>query len=89
MEKIKDGKLLRVRVDFDKGINKVQIIGDFFAYPEESIEEIEKNLSKLSLDFDEQQEIDNLRKFVEKNNIQLVGLNEESIIKSLKRAIEI
>lgn len=87
MEKVPNGKLLILRVDFDKKINKVEIIGDFFVHPEESIEDIEKSLSKLTLDFDLKKETNILKQFVKENQIQLIGFDEESILNLLKKVI--
>ena len=53
MEKVSGGKLLVVKVNFEEKIENVEITGDFFAHPEESITEIEKKLSVFKLDFDE------------------------------------
>ena len=43
--KVPNGKLLKVSLDYDEvdnSIEQIRITGDFFAYPEESIELIEK-----------------------------------------------
>ena len=53
MEKVEGGKLLVIKVDFGDKIEKVDITGDFFAHPEESIKEIEKRLAGIKKDFDE------------------------------------
>ena len=43
--KVPNGKLLKVTVEFvDDVIEKVQIKGDFFIHPEESIDELETTL---------------------------------------------
>ncbi|MEA2053976.1 MAG: lipoate protein ligase C-terminal domain-containing protein [Candidatus Thermoplasmatota archaeon] len=43
--KVKGGKLLKCSLDIKDGkIGKIKITGDFFMYPEEKIEELEKML---------------------------------------------
>lgn len=88
MEKVPNGKLLRIKLDLSSKINKVQVLGDFFVHPEESIIDIESILSKLDINYDEKREIQNLKDYVEKNKIQLIGLDEEAIFRVLKKAIE-
>jgi hypothetical protein len=46
--KVPNGKLLKVTVEFkDDIIEKVQIKGDFFIHPEESIDELETTLKGI------------------------------------------
>jgi hypothetical protein len=43
----KSGKLLKIRLNYDEGQNRIQsifITGDFFLYPERTLEKIEDNL---------------------------------------------
>jgi hypothetical protein len=43
--KVPNGKLVKVKLDISSGkIDQVQILGDFFLHPEETILEIEKSL---------------------------------------------
>ncbi len=84
MVKVPGGKLLRVRVGSNK---KVQIVGDFFVHPEESIEDIEIKLAELDADFDVKKEIKSLKDFVKAKDIQLIGIDEEHIINTLKEAM--
>ena len=50
--KVPNGKLLKIYLDYDKRsliINNINIMGDFFVYPEESIEKIENKLKKSKI----------------------------------------
>ena len=48
--KAKNGKLLKCTlVNRNKRIDKIRITGDFFMYPEEKIEELEKELMGVEL----------------------------------------
>ncbi|MBT3721235.1 biotin--protein ligase [archaeon] len=88
MEKISGGKLLRVRIDFDKKINNVQIIGDFFAHPEDCIGLIEEKFIDLPLDFENESQIKLLNEFILENNYQIIGFSIENLIELIKRALE-
>lgn len=47
----KAGKLLRIRLEHEAGkIKSIRITGDFFLYPEESIEELECSLKGAGLE---------------------------------------
>ena len=49
--KVPEGKLLKIFLEFDEDrINSVKITGDFFVYPEESIETLEKELKNALLE---------------------------------------
>ncbi len=43
-KKVEGGKLLRVKVEHGYILENVQITGDFFAHPEDSVEQIENAL---------------------------------------------
>lgn len=87
MEKVSGGKLLVVKVDFTDKMEKVDITGDFFAHPEESIKEIEKKLTGIKLDFDETKLIKDLQIIIDKNNYELIGIDAEAIVRVMKKAI--
>ena len=51
--KVPNGKLLKISLDYDEkdnSINEINIMGDFFAYPEESIESMENELKNTILE---------------------------------------
>ena len=82
--KVPNGKLLRIFLDYDtekKFIEDFKITGDFFAYPEESIEYLEKELLQTKIDRNILFEKINL--IVEKYNIQLIGLNVEYLVDAI------
>ena len=87
MEKVPGGKLLRIKVEHDDKIKKVQILGDFFAHPEHSINEIESYLEGLDVDFHEQNTVNTLKRHIITNDYNLIGIDEAAIIRVLKKAI--
>ena len=79
--KIPNGKLLKILLDYDEknnSINSVKITGDFFAYPEESIEVIENKLKNLMLD--KESLLSKINSVIDENNIQFIGLNAEGLV---------
>ena len=82
--KIPNGKLLRIFLDYNNKNNKIldlRITGDFFAYPEESIEIIEKNLINTSLN--EKILKDKINNIIRQNKIEFIGLNTDGLINGI------
>ncbi len=84
--KVPGGKLLRVRVDFEEDIIAgLELKGDFFAHPEESIELIEQSLIGAIIG-PEIEEI--LETLIEENQIELYGVDVNSIVTAIHMARE-
>ena len=82
--KVPNGKLLKIFIDFNvkkNTIKSINITGDFFAYPEESIELIEKNLKNVKLD--RSILLDKINLIIKEYNIEFIGLNSEGIIEGI------
>lgn len=79
------GGLIRIRVslDTDDRINDIMITGDFFIYPEESIEALEKALVGISTD--EGKLLKVVKGFYE--NIEAPGIDPEDIVEAIKKAL--
>lgn len=76
--KVKNGKLVKCKIELENGkIKKIKITGDFFMYPEEAIEKLEKNLAGKKFEKDEIEKV--LNKFFK--NIELVGASKKDFIK--------
>lgn len=86
-EKLKNGKLVRITVDYDKNINKVIITGDFFLHPEDNLELIEKALAGLPLTIAEEDLRRRVEFVVEAENIEMVGITAEVIARLVKQAV--
>ncbi len=81
VKRSKAGKTLVVDVEFDNNrISSIVISGDFFAYPEEAVEEIEEELRNTI--------VDNARRILEKyrSKVELVGITIDDIIDAVLEA---
>ena len=80
--KVPDGKLLKISLEFQgEKIISVKITGDFFLYPEGGIEAIEKSLSGKKLD--RKLIAGEVSRAVQKNSIELFGINAEGIAEGI------
>ncbi len=82
--KIPNGKLLKISLNYNERSNKIidlNIMGDFFAYPEESIEIIENELKNTNIENDIIYK--KIKSIIKENMIQFIGLNPEGIVKGI------
>ena len=82
--KVPKGKLLKVSLEYDEKRNilqSVRITGDFFAYPEEAIEFIEKELKNVVLE--KEALMQKISWLITKNHIQFIGLNAEGLTQGI------
>jgi len=84
--KVPDGKLLKINADIDETndtIKDININGDFFAYPEESITELEKMLRQKN--FKRNDLIKIITTFIETKKVQFIGIDAESLTEAIMR----
>ena len=82
--KVPNGKLLKICLDYDEkrnSINKINIMGDFFAYPEESIESMENELINTILE--KESLIKKINSMIKGNNIEFIGLHAEGLAEGI------
>lgn len=78
--KVPNGKLLKISLIYDKknkSIDKISIMGDFFAYPEEAIETMEDELKNTPLD--KSRLLEKINYVIQKNNVEFIGLDAEGL----------
>lgn len=81
--KVPNGKMVRISLEEEDGIiKKIKITGDFFLYPEEGIDSIEKGLENVLLDKIEEK----IAEIVEKKKLILFGLNIQGICEAIRMA---
>ena len=86
-KKVPQGKLVRLKIDFDSKINFIQINGDFFLHPEEAIEKIENSLIGKNISNSVEQFEQNISNSLKKQNAQFVGLTSNDLAQIIKEAI--
>jgi len=82
--KVPNGKLLKISLDYDEkhnSINKVKIMGDFFAYPEESIESMETELKSTILE--KESLIKKINSIIKEYDIEFIGLHAEGLTEGI------
>ncbi len=86
--KVPGGKLLATRIVFSDKIERIEITGDFFVYPETGLWSIEKALTGLQAKSAEVDIVNLVKKVVESNGITLVGIDPESLAKAMIMAMK-
>jgi lipoate-protein ligase A len=71
------GKFLKIQMDFDGEINEIVITGDFFAHPEEAIDELQENLRGVKTNPEEIRRV--LEDFFAKRGVHLYGISVEGL----------
>jgi lipoate-protein ligase A len=87
-QKVPGGKLLTVKLDYSDVIERIEVLGDFFLHPEDSLKEIEKSLIGVNVDESEQVLAEKVKRVVEMNNIELIGITPEAIAQTIKMAVK-
>ena len=87
IEKVENGKLVKIKVDFDEHINSIQILGDFFLYPEESIFEMETQLKGIPASQSQESIQAILDNCLKTSHAKLVGMTTEAIARTIKKAM--
>jgi len=87
--KIPNGKLLKIFLDYDnenKLINNISITGDFFAYPEESIDIMEKKLKDTLLT--RENLLEKINSVIKRYKIEFIGLDAEGLVEGILRCLK-
>lgn len=87
-QKVKEGKVVKVEVEYDEVIKNVRITGDFFLHPEDILEEIEKSMVGLERNADEETITSNILKVTADRDIQMIGISPGSIALLIKEALK-
>ena len=82
--KVPQGKLLKISIEYNEKnniIKEIQITGDFFAYPEEAIEQMEAALKNTLLE--RSHLLEKIRSIINENNIQFIGVDAEGLTQGI------
>jgi hypothetical protein len=83
-EKVPGGKLVRVAVRPD---GRVEISGDFFLHPEESITLIEDTIGRLGRTEPAEKVEELLKNLIAETNIELIGIDVPVIVRLYQRCL--
>jgi lipoate-protein ligase A len=78
-QKVKDGKLVGVKLKYDGKITGIKIIGDFFIYPEEALYKIENAIVGMSAISKKSEIAERISKVVTEEKAELIGVTPEAI----------
>jgi len=82
--KVPGGKMIRLDIAIDDGtVTSIRITGDFFMYPEEAVESIERFLTGKKISESLAAETDS---FLKRKGIRLVGLAADDIAEAISMA---
>ena len=85
MVKVPGGKLLKLKIEIDgTKIKSIQILGDFFVYPEESLFELEKAL----LGVQREQCLDIISSAIAQQKMTLAGFSANDLNNLIQQAFE-
>jgi hypothetical protein len=82
--KVPNGKLLKILLQYDEKrnlIEEINIMGDFFAYPEEAIELMENKLKNTLLE--REHLLKKISSIIKEHNIQFIGLDAEGLTQGI------
>ncbi len=85
--KVKEGKIIKVEVEFDGFIRKIKITGDFFLHPEDVLENIEKSIIGLKKDTSMEAIASKIQNIIEAHDVQMIGISAESMASVIKEAL--
>lgn len=80
-----EGGLLRISLDADGKIRKITITGDFFFYPEEAIEELERAL--VGVKVGEEALLESITNFYKEKGIESPGLKPMDFVTAIRKAL--
>ena len=81
------GKLVRVRLTEEEGkVKSVQISGDFFLLPEDSLPTLEKMLEGAALQESDLRKV--IGRFFETGHVQSLGVSGDDLVRALLSASE-
>ncbi len=85
--KVPGGKLVEVRAEYGERIGKVEILGDFFVYPEENLGKIESSLAGLPVEEGEESISEKISAKAAADKTELIGVTPEAIAHALRLAV--
>ncbi len=82
-KKVPGGKLVRMDIQFEGVLKRVKITGDFFMYPEEALEELERALEGAPLEELEKR----MQKVFDARAVTLLGVTVQDLASLIKESV--
>jgi len=82
--KVPRGKLLKISVEYDEQnnvIKDIRITGDFFVYPEEAVELMEREIHGTVIE--KQQLLRKVQSIISDHHIEFIGLDAEGLVQGI------
>jgi hypothetical protein len=86
--KVPDGKLVIAKVSYSDKIERVQILGDFFIYPEESLSLIENMLVGSMINSTKDEIAAQIEALAAKQHIEMVGVTPDAMAQAIAMAMK-
>ncbi len=86
-QKVPGGKLVGVKLSYGRKIKSIQILGDFFLIPEETVFKIEKALVGTSVRASNDEIVGKINKVIAMSGAEMLGITPEAIAETIKLAI--
>jgi len=86
--KVPGGKLVAVKVTYSRKIEGIQILGDFFIHPEESLAQIEECLVGMDSGASSDEIAKRIDSLARERGIQMIGITPEAIAQVMRMAIK-
>ncbi len=87
-QKVREGKIVKVEVEYDESIKKLKITGDFFLHPEEVLDEIEKSMIGLKKEASIVTIASKIHTIMAAHDARMIGISPESLAEVLKGALK-
>lgn len=87
-QKVKEGKVVKVEIDYNEVIKNVRITGDFFLHPEDILEEIEDCIIGLDKTVSEEDIVSGIQRATAGKDVQMIGISPESIASLIREALK-
>ena len=87
-QKVKEGKIVKVEVEFDDFIEKLKITGDFFLHPEDVLDDIEKNMVGLKKDVKFDTLVFKIQAIARARDARMIGISPESVASVIMEALK-
>ena len=88
-QKVQGGKLITVKLRYSDRIEEIQILGDFFLYPENSLPKIEESVLGMKSTSSAEQLAKRIWDAMSAGGIELIGATPQAIAQTIIEAMRV